>query len=486
MRTTVLLPETLLAAGALGLLLAGRLRPRLSPDRTPVRRGRGPVSYLSVSTLSAPALLATVALAVVLAALAVELWLGAQVGTLFAGGWVQDRFSVFAKASLLVGLAALVASSDWRARQLPEVLTLGMLSVFGGMVAASASSLLGLWAGLELAALAGVAAVGLAARDTGLRVLVVSAFAGGLVAVGFGFLYALVGASTLSGVRQALITQPVTLPLALVLLLTLAGAAIRLGLAPFQAPWVEGGIGVSPPGAAILNGLVGGAAALVLAKLLGALVGANAGWAMWMSVLAALAVVLGGLRATAVASPRGVAAWLVVQQTGWVAAGLATHDRRGSGAALFLIGALVIAATTAPLLAGPARAGPVEVAGLARREPARAAALGLVLLSLAGVPPLAGFFGEFTVAVELVRSNLGWLLGCGLLGSVLATIGVVRVLRVMYVEPSPEDVRGGGPRRAALWSPGPFVPAVMVLTYGLFANPIHNLAVQGAAALGLH
>jgi NADH:ubiquinone oxidoreductase subunit 2 (subunit N) len=197
-------------------------------------------------------------------------------------------------------------------------------------------------------------------------------------------------------------------------------------------------------------------------------------------------MVLGGLRAVAVASPRALVAWLVVQQVGWLAAGLAAHDQRGFAAALFVLVPLLVAATAGPLLAGASDLPLVRVAGLGRREPARALGLALVLLSLAGVPPLAGFFGEFTVAVELVRSGLAWVLASGLLGSVLCTAAVVRTLRLVYLEVSPEEARGGSSRRQARWVAGPFVPALLVLAYGLFANPIHNLAVQGARALGLH
>jgi NADH-quinone oxidoreductase subunit N len=231
---------------------------------------------------------------------------------------------------------------------------------------------------------------------------------------------------------------------------------------------------------------VAGTAALALAKLLAALSGASAAWSLWVAVLAAFTMVVGGLRAAAAGgSLRTLTGWLVVNQVGWVAAGLSTHDRLGTAAALFLTGALVIAGAASPPLAGSAESGAAAVAGLGRREPARAAALALVLLSLAGAPPLAGFFGEFTVAAELVRSGLGWVLACGLLGSLLATVGVVRALRLVYVEPGFDEVRPSGPRQPPLWAPEALLPAALVLAYGLFANPIHSLAAQGAAALGL-
>jgi hypothetical protein len=89
------------------------------------------------------------------------------------------------------------------------------------------------------------------------------------------------------------------------------------------------------------------------------------------------------------------------------------------------------------------------------------------------------------VAVELLRAGLGWVLACGLLGWLLSAAGVFQGVRLMYLEVSPEEPRGQRVRRAAVWAPGALVPAGLVLAYGFFANPIHNLAVQGAAALGL-
>src|SRR5205814_8361915 len=107
------------------------------------------------------------ALVAAVAALALELWLGAAVGTLFAGGWQQDRFALFVKAALLLGLVVLIAggleagvqraAAASEARPL-DALPLAFAVAFGGMVAASATSLVALWAGLELAALAAVAA----------------------------------------------------------------------------------------------------------------------------------------------------------------------------------------------------------------------------------------------------------------------------------------------------------------------------------------
>jgi len=459
MRIYDLLPEVIVVASAVGLVLAGRL-----PGPTDLRWRPW------------------AALAAALVALVAELWLGATIGTLFGGGWQQDRFSLFAKAALLLGLVVLIASSDWDDDLTWEAAPLAFLAVFGGMVAASASSLVGLWAGLELAALCGVAGVGLASRTVGVRLLAVSGLSAALVAFGFAYLYAVAGAASLTALRQAFLAEPATLPLAVVVLVLGAGLAVRLGLVPFHWPTVEGGAAAPPAAAAVLGGLVVSVAVVVAAKLLAVLTGVNPAWAPWLAGVAALTMLVAGLRALAVGSVRGLAAWLAVGQAGWVAAALAVHDGRAVAAALFLVGALLVSAAAAPALAQGMHdsGGP---AGLGRRDPLRAAGLALVLLSLAGAPPLSGFFGEFAVAAELVRSGLGWVVGVGLLGWVMAVAGVVRPLRAFYLEVGGTETRRG-PRVAASWTPGAVVPALLAVAYGLFAYPIHDLAIQGATALG--
>jgi len=463
MRTAVLAPEAVVVASAVALLLGARLLPR--------RRWL----WLRIGALAA---------AVV--ALGLELWLGAAVGTLFNGGWQQDRFSLFAKGALLLGLIVLVAAdleagdpdSGWSA------LPLAFLVAFGGMVAASATSLVGLWAGLELAALAAVAAAGVSAREIGARLLLVSALAGALVLVGFAVLYAMAGGASLSALAAGLRPSAIGAPLAFVVLLTLSGIVIRLGLAPFQLASLEGGLAIGPVGAGALGGLLIGVAAVVAARLLGGLDAVNLVWAPWLSALAAFAMVLGGLRAATAGSARAIVAWLIVAQVGWLAAGLALHDRRGSAAALLVLGALLLAAAAAPALAADDQ-GDVRLGGLRRTQPLRALGLAILLLSLAGVPPLAGFVGQFAVAAELIRSNAVWVLAVGLMGSLLALSGVVRAIRQMYLEPGPEPSRGARAGVRISWSPAPLAPALLVLLYTLLANPISGLALQGAAALKL-
>jgi NADH-quinone oxidoreductase subunit N len=429
-------------------------------------------------------LLSAAAMAGAVLALGLELWLGSAVGPFLGGVLAQDRFALFAKAALLLGVVVFVAAGRWDSAAVVGRLPLAFAAALGGMVAVSAASLAVLWIGLEVAALASAAAVWLEARAASRRLALAYGVPAGLLAAGYLVMVAVARGAGFTEVGHAYLSQPSGLPLTLATLLVLAGLSARLGLAPIQWASIDRGQSSWSPGAGSMGALVAVVAALAAAKLLAVDVGASLAWAFWMAALAVCAVLVAAARAITAASARAVAGWLSVGQVGWIAAGLATHDLRGASAALVLTGAALVAAVAASTLAGD---GPWRgLSGLAQREPGRAAGLSLALLSLAGVPPLAGFLGEFAVATELLRSGLAWVLGAGLLGWVVSTWAVLRVLMPLYLEDGPDEPRRGGRRPAPLWALGALVPAVLLLAYTVFANPIDSLAVQAATALALH
>jgi NADH-quinone oxidoreductase subunit N len=193
------------------------------------------------------------------------------------------------------------------------------------------------------------------------------------------------------------------------------------------------------------------------------------------------------MAALAVRSPRARLAYLAAGQIGWVAAGLVTHYRAGLAGSLFLLGAFVVAATCGPAVMGRAEGGEAALAGMGVLRPARAAGLALAMLSLAGAPPLAGFFGEFAVGAALAQSGHFGLLALGLLGTLLSLAAAVRTLRLVYIHSPLEEARRGSalPVLTRFSTFGAVVFCAVIAGYGLFSNPILGLADQGAEALGL-
>ncbi|HKC20737.1 MAG TPA: proton-conducting transporter membrane subunit [Candidatus Dormibacteraeota bacterium] len=465
----VLLPEALIVAFAVAVVVAGRFAWMPRPWRSFVPHA---------------------AVVVVLAALGVELWAGASGGSYFGGALLQDRFALFVKAIALVAAGIVIACSDWVSEDSAYLgVAMPLLAAFGVMVAASAADLVGLWAGLELVAVAGVVLVALRRPDLGLRLLVAGGIASTLLLIGLVFIYATTGNADLSGIRAGVTGEPPTVAVVIPLLLLIAGLAIRAGVAPFHVATLPVGLGASPIGAALVVGMAAVAAGVVALKLTAALLPIGDSFATFLQVVAAIAMLAGGAAALAVRSPRPRMAYIAVSQLGWLAAGLATHFRSGVGSSLFLLGAFALAATCGPAVMGRAEGGEPAIFGFGVLRPLRALGFSLALLSLAGAPPLPGFFGELSVAAALAQSHNFVLLGLGLVGAVLCVFAAVGTLRAVYMQSPLEESRRGAaaalPGMTALSSLGAVVLGLVLAAYVVFGFPIMGLADQGAEALGL-
>jgi len=414
-----------------------------------------------VALLRRPAWL-TVALAglLVAAALGVELTAGAQLRTLFQGGFAQDRFALFAKAALLLTTLVVVLASPW-AELGRASLGFTLLACFGGMVSASATDLAGLWVGLELAVLASVAAISAREPLAARRALLLGGSLAALAALGMALVAAAAGTSDLVALRSSL-APPLVLPLALAVLLVFAALLGQLAAAPSS------------------GALAIGAAGIVLIKFAGATAALAGAWSVLVPVAAATAMVIASLGALAGGPARNIIGWAGLLQLGWIVAGLAGGARLGVSASLFLFGAYLLAFAAAPLVLGET---PHGLAGLADRGLARAVGFAACLLSLAGVPPLAGFFGEFAIAAQLARGGLFWLVAVGFFASAVVSFAVLRDLRLVFLASPGEQV--GRTVHGRLAYGGALLAAVLLVAYGFFANPISGLAVQGAAAVGL-
>lgn len=458
-------PEVIVAVLALAALLAGPAGPvRLRPRRAGVVPG-------AVS-------------AGIVIALALELIFGAA---LIGGAYAQDRLALFGKAAALLALLLAVAVTDWDREAVTargwRPLGLVLVGGLGLMVVASASGLILLWAGLAVAVLAAVFVLALGEPARVARRLVAAA-AGALLLALAGILIVVVstGQSGLAQITHALAGHAPPVAVAIGVLLVVAGLGAGMAVAPI---WL-GGRHTAPFAVGAGFCLIVIAAGLVLAKVTGAASTSYPGWSPALQVAAVAAMAAGGFGALSVARLGRLLGWLSLTQVGWFLAALSSHQRGGVGAGLYLLAALAAAAAAGPQLIAAAEAGGLP--GLSARQPWRAAALVCSLLSLAGVPPLAGFFAEFSVGAGLSRSGGFWVLTVGLGAGILGLAAVVRAVRRLFLDAAADDVRrpaGAGAATPWLAVVGAWAAALVVAGWGLLANPGLDLAVQGAAALGL-
>lgn len=499
-RTYALVPEALLAVGAIAAL----------GSRRPSFRGWLPVA--------APLL--------VLGALAVELTAGGGLGSLFNGSVAVDRFALYAKSAVLFTLLIVLLAADWDMEEAPGAIPQAFLAALGGLVAASATTIPALWSGVALAAIA--AAIGLGTGRPGIdagapiRALRARA-AGGVVvaaalalvaAAALAFVAAEAGTWTLAGARVSLgVGTAVTLPSAIAAVVALGSLAMVMVLAPLGF-----GSGFGPAVSPLARGTAAGLGALGagigLVKMTATLTPLWPGWSPALLVAGAGCAFLGGLLALSAAGTRRRLAALAASQLGWVVMGAATHDRAGLTATLLTLGAAALALAAAPVLlaelearspgpaGGPAGRGAtgeqVGLTGLGRRHPGRGAGLLLAAGSLAAVPPLGGFLGDFTVAAALAGTGQLWPVAVGVTGSLLGAFAVLRLAHAIFLEEELEEsaaaalpartgrgARGAGRLELSPRTLGPVLVTVLLAAFTIFANPISGLAFQGAEALGI-
>ncbi|MDQ6692541.1 MAG: hypothetical protein M3Z13_07220 [Candidatus Dormibacteraeota bacterium] len=438
----VILPELLIVGAAIASL--SFRRSRLS---------RGPALF---------------AAAAVLAAFTIELIVGAQVGTLVPGVYRQDRFALFAKAVLLASTFVwLLAEGDDIAP--PPAPAVGpLLACLFGMLVASAPGPVTLLLWTELAVVAVLAFDGRPA-GAGRRRLRLFAIATGLAAVaGVALLYAVTRSASFPGFTSGRTAVALTAPAAIAVLLVIVALAAEM----MAARW--------------LGAIVAGTAGIALLKFTAATAGAAGAWSIVLPVGAAVILLAAALGSLAGWRPGHLPSWAALLQLGWLIAGAAAGGRAGIAASLFLLGAFLLAAAACRGLRGERDHG---VAGLMERGQGRGLGYAACLVSLAGLPPLAGFFGVFAVASRLAASGLFWVVAVGLLATSVLAFAVLRDLRLVFLASTGEragerSVDGGRVTRGTLVRGGGLLAAGLLLVYGLLANPISSLALQGAAAAG--
>ena len=401
------------------------------------------------------------------AALGLALAIGAVLmlprnATLFHGMLVisplNSLFKIICLA--LAGFTVLLAHAKNSLRNRGEYLAIILLATIGLMLLVGSEELLMIFIGLELTGLslyvmAAFDKTDVRSAEAGLKYFLFGSTASAFTLFGISFIYGMSGTTGLAAVGQKLATQPIQPLLFVGIVMTLVGFAFKIAAAPFHLWAPDAYQGAPVPSAAFIASGSKVASFVVLGKIVlvgfGPVHGSAAwhamspGWAPVLAVLAALSIVIGNLVALAQSNVRRLLAYSAVAHAGYTLLGLVAGGRDGFSATLFyttvyaftLVGAFGVVALVRRETGGDDLQ---NFAGLWSRSPLLAGCMSIFMLSLAGLPPLAGFFGKFYLFSVALRagSNHGllWLVALALFGSLVSLYYYLIVLKVIFTDQS--------------------------------------------------
>ena len=415
---------------------------------------------------------------------------GAGERLVFNGLFVDDPFARFAKVTILLSAAAVLAmSQDYMARrnllrfEYPILVT---LAVVGMMVMVSSADLITLYMGLELQSLSLYVVASLRrdsakSSEAGLKYFTLGALSSGLLLYGASLTYGFSGTTQFAGILST-VQDGVPLGLLFGLVFMLAGLAFKVSAAPFHM-WTPDVYEGSPtPVTAFFATAPKVAAMALIARLIQDAFGGIPG--QWGQVLAALSVasmVLGAVAAIGQRDIKRLMAYSSIAHMGYALIGLAVGTAYGVQATMIYMAIYVTmnVGTFAFILSMERDGRPVsDIAGLnqfARKEPLKGLAMLVLLFSLAGVPPMVGFFGKFYVLKAAVDAGWVWLAVAGAVASVIGAFYYLRLVYFMYfgAEQEPVDSRMAPVQWAMLVA----VAAIMLL------GVINLFGIEPAAAI---
>ena len=454
--------------------------------------GVGALLALLVDLLAPMRLRRPLALLVGVIALALGGWLALDGWgdpiAVFANAFVTGRVTVAFEEIALVGalLSLLLMQATGRGDQIAGAVSLVLWSTAGAMLMAGAANLMMIFLGLELLSLALYCLCGLGARGTAreaaLKYLILSSTASGFMLYGMALLFGATGSVNLSALA-APSGSPVLFTVGIGLFFV--GIAFKLSLVPFHEWTPDVYAGAPLPVTAFMSVVTKAGVLAVLARMVdGALPASSLSVLMpplW--VIAGLSMIIGNVAALAQSDIKRLLGYSGIAQIGYVVAALVQQGDDGLRSAIYYLTAYTFmnlgAFAVLTLLSGEREEGARIEAfrGLGARRPVLAAAMTLFLLSLAGIPPTAGFTGKVFILGSTIAAGQLWLGLLLVVGTVVSLYAYLKIVCLMY---APSFGRGSGSAAVASGSL-PWI-GVAVCALAVLALALHPLAPIGSLA----
>ncbi|MBV2360579.1 NADH-quinone oxidoreductase subunit NuoN [Thalassococcus sp. CAU 1522] len=426
--------------------------------------------------------------------LALAFWIattGGATQTAFNGMFVDDGFARFAKVTILLSAAAvLLMSEGYMARRgllKFEFPLLVALAAVGMMMMVSAGDLMALYMGLELQSLslyvvASLRRDSVKSTEAGLKYFVLGALSSGLLLYGASLVYGYTGTTLFSGIIAVTAADGVSVGLLIGLVLLISGLAFKVSAVPFHMWTPDVYQGAPTPITAFFATAPKVAAMALFARVMHDAFGASiADWSQVLALLSLLSMFLGAVAAIGQTDIKRLMAYSSIAHMGYALMGLAAGTLLGVQAMLIYMAIYVTmnVGTFAFILSMERDGQPVtDIRSLgmySKREPGKALAMLVLLFSLAGVPPLVGFFGKLYVLRAAYEAGLAWLAVAGVIASVIGAFYYLRIVFYMYFGEDREDALDGG-KSPVLY--GFLMASAVVMVVGV----VNLFGIEGAAA----
>ncbi len=466
------LPELVLVVGSMALLMLGVF---LKQDRARF------ISWLSVGLL-------VIAMILVLRG-------QSATGTAFGNLFIVDRFAQFMKLLTLGASAVSILMSlnyierEYMARfEFPVLL---LFATAGMLLMISANDLIALYLGLELQSLAlyVVAAFqrdSLRSTEAGLKYFVLGALSSGLLLYGSSMIYGFAGTTGFVGLAAAL-TDAASTPVGLIvgLVFLVSGLAFKVSAVPFHMWTPDVYEGAPTPVTAFFSAAPKVAAIALFARVMTGPFGhLLADWRQIIVFISIASMVLGAVAGINQRNIKRLMAYSSIGNVGYALVGLAAGTPDGVRGLLIYMAIYVCMTLGAfACILSMRRKGVMveeiaDLAGLSRSQPLTAIAMALFMFSMAGIPPLAGFFGKLYVFLPAITAHLYTLAVVGVLASVVGAYYYLRIIKVMYFdEPAPEFDRSQGREVSVILA----ISGLAILLFFAAPGPL-LVAAQAAAA----
>ena len=413
----------------------------------------------------------------------------ARGGTAFDGLFIGDGFAAFAKVLIYIAAAAsLIAASGWFSRDRDyraEYPCLILLSAVGMGMMVSAGDLLTLYVGLELQSLSAYVLASFQRRDNrsaeaGLKYFVLGALASGILLYGVSLLYGFTGSTLFGEIARGIAASKASADglspgLLFGIVFVLAGIAFKVSAVPFHMWTPDVYEGAPTPVTAFFASAPKVAAMALLTRVAVEAMGpATFEWRQIVIFMALASTILGGVAAIGQPNIKRLLAYSSINNVGFALIGLAAATREGVASVLFYMAvytAMTLGSFLIVLRMRDPEGRPVEsiasLSGLSTTRPWLAAGMAIFMFSLAGVPPLFGFWPKFLVFDAAVRADLTWLAAVGIATSVISAFYYLKIVKTMYFDdPAP-----------AFGETNDAPQSVLIVLAALFVSPLGYVAI---------